>query len=265
MTCLRASLSRAAGVVLTALALLIIPLCATAQDAPRLPVPRVAVFPFADPADTPDRMIGRRASDAVGAALEDQATWEIVDPGWLLRLCENEEAEAPFAVGYLQMLGERARAPLAVTGWVEGFELNHQRGVAQVTLAVELVETMSGTRLASSRGVASAKREQGEVLGQTIDRALAESGADAARELTSFDPLAAVVVATLPDGRVMLDGPMEPRIKPGARLLVFRGAAGSAKSIGSLEVKTSRVTVLHALPIAGDDFMQGDRAIVVAR
>lgn len=257
--------NRAACMVLAALALLAVALPAAAQDSRRLPVPRLAVFPLADPADTPDRIIGRRASDAVWAALEDQATWELVDPGWLLRLCENEGAEAPFAVGYLQMLGQRANAPLAVTGWVEGFELSHQRGVAQVTVAVELVETMSGTRLASSRGVASAKREQGEVLGQAIDRALAEAGADAVRELTSFDPLAAVVVATLPDGRVMLDGPLEPRIKPGAKLLVFRGTAGSAKPIGSVEVKTSRVTVLHALPIAGDDFMQGDRAIVVAR
>lgn len=247
---------------LTVLTLLSLLSCTLAADEVRLPTPRVAVFPFADPGDLPDRLLGRRASDAAWAALQEQAPWELVDPGWLLRLCESEDARAPFALGYLQMFGQRARAPLAVTGAVENCQVNFARGVAQVTVAIELVETVEGLKLASGRGVASAKREDGEVLGQAIDRALVEAGADAARELTSFDPLSAVVVATLPDGRVMMDGPREPRIKPGSKLLVFRRGEGP---IGTVEVKTSRVTVLHAQPIAGEGFMQGDRAVLVAR
>ncbi|MFW6437625.1 MAG: hypothetical protein ACOCZ7_01315, partial [Armatimonadota bacterium] len=173
-----------------------------AQEAPDFPPPRVAVFPLMDPVDGPDRMVGRRAGASVWAALQQQGMWEIVDAGWLLRLCEAEDVRAPFAVGYLQMLaGHRAKAPLAITGAVDAFKVNPERGVAQVTLTIDLVETQEGTRLASSRGVASAKREEGEVLGQAIDRALDEAGADAVRELTSIDPLMATVVATLPDGR----------------------------------------------------------------
>jgi hypothetical protein len=231
-----------------------------ADEAPQL-TPRAAVFPFADPVEQPDRMIGRRASDAAWAALTEQAPWELVDPTWLLRLCEAENARAPFAVGYLQMLGQRASAPLAVTGSIEECAINFKRGVAQVTVGMHLVETLGGVKLASGRGVASAKREDGEVLGQAIDRALIEACGDASRELTSFDPLTAVVVTALPDGRVMMDGPREPRIKPGAKMLVFRGD----ELIGAVEVKTSRVTVLHAQPISGEDFVQGDRAVFVAR
>lgn len=254
---------RCAAVALTLMmvaALTLVP-GACAADEPTALTPRAALFPFADPVEQPDRMIGRRASDAAWAALREQGPWELVDPGWLLRLCEAEDARAPFAVGYLQMLGQRASASLAVTGSVESCKLNHDRGVAQVTVAIELVETLVGAKLASGRGVASTKRAEGEVLGQAIDRALMEACADAARELTSFDPLSAVVVASLPDGRVMMDGPREPRIKPGAKLLVFRGDT----VVGTLEVKTSRVTVLHARPTAGEGFRQGDRAVVVAR
>ncbi|MGI5816683.1 MAG: hypothetical protein ACOX9R_01155 [Armatimonadota bacterium] len=234
---------------------------AAAEDGPQLPATRVAVFPLTDPVDLPDRMIGRRAGDALHVALAAHETWELVDSGWLLRLCEVEGARAPFAVGYLQMLGQSARAPLAVAGTVEVCQINSVRGIAQVTLVVELVETLGGERLASARGVASAKRAEGEAIDQVIDRALTEAAADAARDLTSFDPMMAIVIARLPDGRVMMDGPQEPRIREGSKLLVFRGE----RVVGTVEVKTSRLTVLHAEPITGDDFRQGDRAVLVAR
>ncbi|MFO8081953.1 MAG: hypothetical protein R6V07_16850 [Armatimonadota bacterium] len=250
---------------LLTLALLAAAGAVSAQERTPPPTPRAAVFAFMEPQETPDRLIGRRASDAVWTALEAQSPWELVDPGWLLRLCESEEARPPFAVGYLQMLGHRADAPLAVTGSVESFTVNRDRGVAQVTLSVELVETLGGTRIARSRGVASARRESGEVLGQAVDRALMEAGADAVRDLTSFDPLSAVVVATLPDGRVMMDGPREDRIRPGSKLLIYRRTRTGAEAIGTVDVKTSRLTALHAEPIAGEDFRQGDRGVVVAR
>jgi hypothetical protein len=250
---------------LLTLALLAAAGAVSAQERTPPPTPRVAVLAFMEPQETPDRLIGRRASDAVWTALEAEGPWELVDAGWLLRLCEAEEARPPFAVGYLQMFGHRASAPLAVTGAVENLVVNVERGVAQVTLSVELVETSGGTRIAKTRGVASARRESGEVLGQSVDRALMEAAADAVRELTSFDPLSAVVVATLPDGRVMMDGPREDRIRPGSKLLIYRRARTGAEAIGTVEVKTSRLTVLHAEPIAGEDFRQGDRGVVVAR
>lgn len=259
-------LGRLRRVALMMLAALAFEGAAAAQDAPKFAPPRVAVFPFMDPLDYPDRMLGRRASDAVWAALQEQSMWEIVDAGWLLRLCEAEGVQAPFAVGYLQMLGgHRASAPLAITGAVQAFKLNRERGVAQVTVEVQLVETIEGTRLASSRGVASAKREEGEVLGHAIDRALSEAGADAVRELTSIDPLVATVAATLPDGRVMMDGPWDPEIKPGSKLLIYRAGPTGREAAGAVEVLTSRSTVLHARPIVGEDFRQGDKGVLVAR
>lgn len=257
----RRSVRTTSRALLAALALVAAIPAVSAQPERATPAPRVAVFPFTAPGELTQRMVGRRASAAAHAALAQSGPWEIVEPAWLLRLCEAENARAPFAVGYLQMLGQRARAPLAITGSVENCQVNPDRGTAQVTVAIDLVETLNGARLASSRGVASAKRADAEVLGQAVDRALTEAAADAVREITSFDPLAAMVVTTLPDGRVMLDGPQEPRIKPGAKLLVFR----NSEPVGSLEVKTSKLTVLHARPLAGEDFRQGDRAVVVAR
>jgi len=236
-----------------------------AEDDLRLPPPRVAVFALPDPAELPDRMIGRRAADAVYDALAAESPWEPVDPGRLLRLCESEGVEPPLAVGYLQMLGQRASAPLAIGGRLEACEVNAGRGTAQVTLLVELVETLGGASLAQARGVASAKRETAEALDEAIDRALVEAAGNAARELGSLDVAEAVVVATLPDGRVLMDGPLEPRIRVGAKLLVFRGGAAQPEVIGALEVKSSKLTVLHARPLAGEGFFQGDRAVVVAR
>jgi len=246
--------------LLALVALGLVPAC-FAEDAPSVLTPSVAVFPFADPADLPDRMIGRRAADATWAALRTDAPWEPADPAWLLRLCEAEGVQAPFAVGHLQMLGQRMRAPLAAAGLVETCELNPRRGIAQVTLLVELVETLGGNSLASARGVASATREQGEPLDGALDRALTEAATDAARQLASFDAASAIVVATLPDGRVLMDGPAEPRIKQGAKLVIFRGA----DVIGAVEVRSSRLTVLHTEPLAGEGFFQGDRGVVVAR
>ncbi len=248
--------------------LLALALCAgaslAADEAPEL-VPRAAVFPFTAPLDIPDRMIGRRAGAAVHEALAAQAPWRMVEQGWLLRLCEQEDARAPFAVGYLQMLGQRMDAPLAVAGMVDECELNRERGVAQVTIVVELVETVGGASLASERGVASATREEGETLGQALDRALSEAAGNAARKLTSFDSLEAVIVTTLPDGRVVLDGPREPRIKPGAKVLVLQGDPETPQAVGTLEVRSSDLTVLHAKPLSGDDFRQGQKAVVVTR
>ncbi len=210
-------------------------------------------------------MIGRRAGDAIYAALRPEGPWELVDPAWLLRLCEAEGLRPPLAVGHLQMIGQRMRAPLAIGGLVETCALNAERGVAQITLTIELVETLGGSSLASARGVASAQREQGEALEQALDRALTEAATDAVRRLTAFDAASAVVVSTLPDGRVILDGPIEPRIKPATKLLILRGGQAGPQVIGAVEVKTSSLSVLHAQPLSGEGFFQGDRAVVVAR
>ena len=237
----------------------------TADDAAGPYVPTVAVFPLTDPDEQPHRMVGRRACDAIHAALQAEGPWELADPAWLLRLSEAEGLLPPLAVGHLQMIGQRMRAPLAIGGLVESCVLNPERGVAQVTLAIELVETLGGSSLASARGVASAQREQGEPLDLALDRALSEAAADAARHLTAFDTASAVVVSTLPDGRVVMDGPLEPRIKPGTKLLVLRGGEMTPQVIGAVQVKTSSLTVLHAEPLSGEGFFQGDRAVVVAR
>ena len=236
-----------------------------ADDAAGAYVPTAAVFPLTDPDEQPHRMVGRRSCDAIHAALQAEGPWELVDPAWLLRLCEAEGLRPPLAVGHLQMLGQTMRAPLAIGGLVESCVLNPERGVAQVTLAIELVETLGGSSLASARGVASAQREQGEPLDLALDRALTEAAADAARHLTAFDAASAVVVSTLPDGRVVMDGPLEPRIKPGTKLLVLRGGEMTPQVIGAVQVKTSSLSVLHAEPLSGEGFFQGDRAVVVAR
>ena len=240
---------------------------ATASEAEALPAPRAAVFSFVGPVDYPGRMVGRRAADAVFASLAEEGPWELVKRGLIERLCETEQARPPFAVGYLQMLGHRAKAPLAVTGIVEVCEVNSARGTAQVTLLVELVETLEGASLASHRGIGSAQRRADEVapIDAIVDRALQEAALDAVRKLTTFDVATAMVAVTLPDGRVMLDGPEEPALRLGTRLLVYRRAGAGPEAIGVLEVRQSRLTVVHAHPIAGDDFRQGDRAIVVAR
>ena len=246
--------------LLALLSLGLLPACC-AQDAPSDLVPVAAVFPLADPADLPGRMIGRRAADAVWAGLRAEAPWELADAAWLLRMCESEGVRAPFAVGHLQMIGQRMRAPLAVAGLAENCRLNPERGTAQVTLLVELVETFGGSSLATARGVASATREPGEPLDAALDRALTEAALDVARQLVSFDAASAIVVTTLPDGRVLMDGPAEPRIKEGSKLLIFRGV----EAIGAVAVKTSKLTVLHADPLVGEGFFQGDRGVVVAR
>ena len=78
-----------------------------AADAPELPAPRVAVFDFTEPAERPGRLIGRRAADAVFAALGEAARWRTVDRAAVLLACADEGLAPPFAVGHLQMLGER--------------------------------------------------------------------------------------------------------------------------------------------------------------
>jgi len=236
--------------------------CGSGADAPELPAPRVAVFDFTEPAERPGRLIGRRAADAVFAALAESARWRTVDRAAVLLACADEELAPPFAVGHLQMLGQRLRAPLALAGLVQVCEVNATRRSAQVTVSAELVETLGGSSLAAARGVASARAE-GEPLApaQLVDRALAEAAGDLVRALTNFEPTGGQVVTTLPDGRVVLDVPEEPGLRVGDALLVFRGG----EPAGALRVEAVSLTVTHARPLAGEDFRGGDRAVLVAR
>ncbi len=190
----------------------------------------------------------------------------MVDRRVVMAACAEEALAPPFGVGHLQMLGERMRVPLAVTGLVRVCEVNPRRRAAQVTLVAELVETLGGNRLASARGVASARAEPGEVmsLGQLVDRALSEAAADVVRSLTDFDPAGGLVVATLPDGRVVLDAPEKPGLRTGDALLVYREAE-RGELVGVLQVQTVHLTVVHATPLAGEDFRHGDRAVLAAR
>lgn len=234
-------------------------------DDPGAIVPRVAVFEFAEPDESSNRMVGRRAADATWLALHSEGVWELVESEWLRRTCEEAQASPPFGLGYLQMLGDRVRAALAIAGQVQVCELDVERGTAQVTLTAELIETLGGESLAAYRGVASSRREPGEMLDHALDRALTEAAANLARSFASFHPAAAIVLATLPDGRVMLDGPAEPAVQPGAKLLVYRASRAGTVVSGSLEVKTSQLSVLHAVQLSGEKPVQGDRAVVVAR
>lgn len=242
-------------------------ICGTdAALADDLPQPRVAVFSFLDPLEQPGRMIGRRAADAVFGWLEEEGPWQVVSRGAVDRLCEDADARPPFAVGYLQMIGHQADAALAVTGVVEVCEVNAQRGTAQVTLLVELSETMDVASLASVRGIGSAQRADAVApIDAIIDRALAEAALDVVRKLTTFDAASAMVAASLPDGRVMLDGPEEPPLATGSRLLVYRRIGGGHEMVGALSVREVRGSIAHARPLAGEDFRQGDRAILVVR
>ena len=231
-------------------------------DEPALPAPRVAVLDFTEPAQRPGRLIGRRAADAVFAALGASGRWRTVDRAAVLLACADEGLAPPFAVGHLQMLGDRMRAPLAVAGLVQVCEVNAGRRTAQVTLIAELVESLGGSSLASVRCVASARAgDEPLALGQLLDRALGEAAGDLVRALTNFEPTGGQVVTTLPDGRVVLDVPEQPGVRPGDGLLVFRGR----EPVGALKVETVTLTVTHARPLAGEEFRGGDRAALVAR
>jgi hypothetical protein len=238
-----------------------------AVGAEQLPEPRAAVFGFMEPVASQGRMIGRRAADAVFVALADEAPWRLVERAEVERLSEAAGTSAPFAVAYIQMIGHQCSAELAVTGVVEVCEVNAQRGTAQVTLLVELVETLDGASLASHRGIGSAQRPAGEVatIDEIVDHALSEAARDVVRRLTRFDAASAMVAAAMPDGRIMLDGPEEPALRVGSKLLVLRRMGDEHAVVGALTVLESRLTVVYARPLAGEGFRQGDRAIVVAR
>ncbi|MGD9498665.1 MAG: hypothetical protein AB7Y46_20390 [Armatimonadota bacterium] len=230
------------------------------------PVPRAGVFDFVEPAGWQGRMVGRRGADAVSAALAETGRWALADRGLIIGGCAREQLAPPFAVGHLQMLGQRMRTPLAVAGVVDVCEVNARRRTAQITLVAELVETLGGNSLASVRGVASAHAEAGAMvpLDVLVDRALVDAAADIARALTNFEPGAGRVMAVLPDGRVMLDVPEQAGLRPGDRLMVYRDAADD-EPVGVLTVQTVKVTVVHAQVLVGGGFRGGDQAVLVAR
>lgn len=235
---------------------------ALADDEPPVPVPRVAVYDFTDRTDCAGRLAGRRAADAVACALGDAGRWEVVDRGRLLRECGREQLRPPLGVGYLQMLGDRLGAPLALTGRVEVCALNRRRGAAQVTLVAELLETLGGGSLASVRGVASARRtEEPAALGEILDRALVGAAAEVVSALSRFEPTSAPVTTVLPDGRAMLDGPEEPPLRAGDEMVVYTGE----KPVAVIAVESVRLTVVHARTMAGEVPRMGGRAVLVNR
>ncbi len=236
--------------------------CGCGADEPVVSAPRVAVFDFTEPAERPGRLVGRRAADAVFAALGEVGWWQRVDRAAVLLACADEGLAPPFGVGYLQMLGERLRAPLAIVGLVQACRVNAAGRTAQVTLIAELVETLGGNSLASVRGVASARAENEPLaLAQVVDRALTEAAGDLVRALTNFEPTGGQVVTVLPDGRVVLDVPEKPGVRPGDTLLVLR----RGEAVGALKVETVHLTVTHAQTLTGEEFRGGDRAVLVAR
>lgn len=252
----------AAGVLVVMGATLGVPLV-HAQGESDGPRPRAAVFDFDEADDWPGRLAGRRAAEAVHVALAEAGVWDLADRSVVINICADEGLEPPYGVGYLQMLGERLGTALAVTGRVEVCQVNPGRRAAQVTVVTELVETAEGSSLRSVRGVAAEQAQRGEVvtLEELVDRALVQVAGDVARALTNFEPTAARLVTTLPDGRVVLDAPQKPGLRPGDVLLVFAGD----RPAGLLRVQSMKLTVVHAQVIGGEDFRGGQRAVLVAR
>ena len=254
---------RLAGLLTAIGALALAAFAAHAQAGAEVPRPRAAVFDFTDPAGWPGRLVGWRAAEAVHAALAEAGRWGLADRAVVVKACADEDLEPPYGVGYLQMLGARLGTPLAVTGLVEVCEVNPRRRAAQVTLVAELVETGEGASLRSVRGVAAAQAAHGEAvtLDELVDRALAQAAADVAQALANFEPAEGRIVTTLPDGRVVLDAPERPGMRPGDVLLVFAGE----RSAGLLRVQSMTLTVVHARVVSGERFHGGQRAVLVAR
>lgn len=254
---------RFAGALLVFSALALPVVSALAQGELAAPRPRAVVFDFTEPDGWPGRMVGRRAAEAVHAALAEADRWDLADRAVVVKACADEGLEPPYGVGYLQMLGARLGTPLAVTGLVEVCEVNPTRRAAQVTLVAELVETGEGASLRSVRGVAAAQAARGEAvtLDELVDRALAQAAADVAQALANFEPAEGRIVTTLPDGRVVLDAPERPGMRPGDVLLVFAGE----RSAGLLRVQSMTLTVVHARVVSGERFQGGQRAVLVAR
>ncbi len=236
-------------------------ICIADDEVPRV---RVAVYDHTNGTEWEGRLIGRRGGDAVHAALAATGHWELVDRGRVIRMCESEGLQPPYGVGYLQMLGERMSAALSVTGLVRTLEVNARRGVAQVTLQADVVENIGGQTIASARGVSAVRRAEGEIVPMEVivDRALNEAAAEIARSLTNLPAVNAPVVSVLPDGRLVIDGPDDEPLHKGDVLLIYRDGR---MPVGAARVERVSLTVIHAEPLAGADFMTNDRAVLVAR
>jgi hypothetical protein len=258
------SLTRFVGSVLTAMAA--VSIC-YGQDQPA-PKVRVAVYDFTGPRHYQGHMVGRRAAEAAHALMLGERRWEMVNRAALLRLCAREEASPPFALGYLQMFGEKLEAPLALCGFVENCIVNPERGSAQVTLVSELIETIEGGSLQSITTVASSERAAGETLtlDEVVDQALTQAAEDLVAAIYSFEPLAAPVMADVTEAKVLLDAGTKAGLAPGAKMLAYRRAGDDWVVMGALLVESVTEDISHARVTAQREAIRpNDRAVLVAR
>lgn len=232
------------------------------------PTVRVAVYDYTGPRQYEGHMVGRRAGEAVHALMLVERRWEMVNRAALLRLCAAEEASAPFALGYLQMFGDKLEAPLAVCGFVQNCMVNPERGSAQVTLVSELIETMEGTSLQSITTVASSERAGGQTLAldEVIDQALTQAAEDLVAAIYNFEPLAAPVMADVTEGKVLLDAGAKAGLAPGAKMLAYRRAGDDWVVVAALLVESVTEDLAHARVTAQREAIRpNDRAVLVAR
>ena len=232
------------------------------------PTVRVAVYDFTEPDDYEGHLVGRRAAEGTQVALAAAGLWDLVERPVLLHECAAENLTAPFGVGYLQMLGRKLNASLAVTGLVQTCAVNPDRGTAQVTLKCELIEAIGGEGLGWFSGVGSAKRGDGEAatVEEIVDRALIEAAGNVAASLMSMNQWATSVMARMDNGQLMMQPVAEPRIAAGEKAIVCRLAPDGWRLIAVIEVQRADDTSVRARVVSQlSDPQTNDVAVAVAR
>ncbi len=230
--------------------------------------PRLAVLEFHDYSHYRGHLLGRRAAETLGLALEDTGRWQLINSAVVRRACRDLDLAPPFAAGYQQAVAHRIGAEVVVTGRIEGLQISPAAGKVTVKVVLEFVERIGGQSLLSMEVSGSAQRDHPAPRPTDIivEEALAAACADVAT-IAATVPAAPAEVIAVDEKHVTLRSGAETALHTGDIMLLYRIKSSPepvAELLAVLMVKntaapTARAAVVETL----GTIYTGDLAVCV--
>lgn len=233
--------------------------------------PGVLVLPFQNTSTYTGHLLGRRAADQLALDLGASGVWRVIDRGETDRAAGQRRLQPPYAVAYLQELGNALGGDLIFTGTIQKLDVEPKLGRLTMTIYCEATDQVSGQSVLATVQTGESRRNDHEpvptdvLIGHALAEACAKVAAIAARntgvvaQVTDPDEAKAVTLK-LPDGA---------NIATGSRFLLYRAVLEGqehvpGKLIGSLMVTAVRGTECTARVLArSGDIHSGDLAVSV--
>lgn len=208
----------------------------------------VAVVDFRNASEIPDPAYAKNATDAVVVELfrtgkfsvtaDNTVKSKMVDLGYK----KEDDAATNILLNEanLQRLGQEIGASSVITGDITSIVINEKKKVAEVTLAVRMLDVASGAWIngSASTGISHARVSyEGQSDSDLINEAVNDASRKVVESMVSYIIPEATIIGTIGTNDVLLNRGSQTGIKKGMEMIVMRRADnGVEEVVGKIRV-----------------------------